>query len=178
MKCVVLTWIGENRDIPRNLPAGMPVHPARKADTSPPDDKPVPANARHIVPCTSVEAVAAASEDVRHIVAEEEPGAAPVFEEVAVAATSSAVADSAARFEVVRPSVSAFADVVDTEVSVAAVAVPVAAEVALVPAVEWQVLPSGQRDYPRSSPFSVPKPSRQSSSGLALLRKGVPVRVR
>lgn len=103
MKCVVLTWIGENRDIPRNPPGGMPVPPVRKADTYPPDDKPVPSNVRRIVPRTLVEAVAAASEGVLHIVAEKDSGVASVFEAVVVAATSSAVADSAARFETVRP---------------------------------------------------------------------------
>ena len=175
MKCVVLTWIGENRDIPRNPPAGMPVHPVRKADAYSPDGKPVPANVHHIVPRTSVEAVAAASEDVLHIV-HGEPDVVQVFGAVAVAATSSAVADSAARFEVVRPSVSVFAAVADTEKPVAAAAVLVAAEVVPVPAVEGRDLPSGRRGCQRSSPFSAPQPSRQSSSGPALLRKGVPDR--
>ena len=178
MKCVVLTWIGENRDIPRNPPAGMPVHPVRNADTYLPGDKPVPANECRIVPRTPVEAVAAASEGVRHIVAEKDSDVASVFEAVVVAATSSAVADSAARFEIVQPSVSAFAAVAGTEVPVAVAAVPVVAVVAPVPAVEGRSLPSGRRGCPRSSPFAAPQAFRQFSSSPDPLHKGVLGRVR
>lgn len=69
--------------------------PVRKANTHHPDDSPLPANG-HIVPRMPVAAVAVASAAVRHTAVVEEPDAASVFEAVAVAATSSAVADSAA----------------------------------------------------------------------------------
>ena len=66
MKYDVLTWTGENLDIPRNPPGDRRVHSVRKADTYPPDGKPVPASARHIAPHTPVAAVGVASAAVRH----------------------------------------------------------------------------------------------------------------
>lgn len=115
MKCVVLTWILENRDIRRSLPDGMPAHPARSSDTYPPGDRIVPASARHTVRRMQVAAVAVASVAVRCIAVVEEPDAVPVWA-IAVTATLSAAANSAA----VRSSVSAFAAEVDMAVSVAA----------------------------------------------------------
>lgn len=132
MKCVVLTWIGENQDIRRNLPDGMPAHPARSSDTYPLGDRIVPASARHTVRRMQVAAVAVASVAARRIAVVEEPDAVPVWA-IAVTATLSAAAYSA-----VRSSVSAFAAEVDMAVSVAAALASVAAPV---PAVVVRNLP-------------------------------------
>ena len=133
MKCVVLTWIGENQDIRRNLPDGMPAHPARSSDTYTPGDRIVPASARHTVRRMQVATVAVASVAARRIAVVEEPDAVPVWA-IAVTATLSAAAYSAA----VRSSVSAFAAEVDMAVSVAAALASVAAPV---PAVVVRNLP-------------------------------------
>lgn len=107
----------------------------------------------------------------------------PVPAAVVAVATLSAVAEdwlpvSAVRQEPEPPSVSVPAvaeDTVEPAAVVGLVRLPVvpAAVVAAEP-----VLPSVQTDCPCSSPLSVPPPSRQSSSGPAVWRKDVPVRVR
>ena len=138
---MVLTWIGENRDIRRNLPDGMPAHPARSSDTYPPGDRIVPASARHTVRRMYVAAVAVASVAVHRIAVVEKPDAVQVWA-VAVTATLSA-AGSAVRLEAVRSSVSAFVTEVDMAVPVAvAVAAALASAVAApVPAVVVRNLP-------------------------------------
>ena len=103
--------------------------------TYPPGDRIVPANARHTVRRMQVAAVAAASVVVHRIavVQEWDSGA------VAVTATLSAAADSAAHSAAVRSSVSAFAAEVDMAVSVAGALV--FAVVVLVPAGPERNLP-------------------------------------
>ena len=137
MKCVVLTWIGENRDIRRNLPDGMPAHPARNTDTYPSGDRIVPASAHHTVRRMQVAAVAVASVAVHRIAVVQEWDSGVV----AVTATLSAAADSAAHSAAVRSSVSAFAAEVDMAVPVAVAAALVFAVVVLVPAVPERNLP-------------------------------------
>ena len=124
-----------------------------------------------------VVAVAVASVAVHCIAAvqEQDFGVASVFWMVPVSATLP-VASSA-----VRPSVvAAFVAAADMAVPavVAEMLAPVVVVVVPVPVVAARDLPSVRRDCPGSSPFSVPPPSRQSSSGLAAWRKGVPARVR
>ena len=137
MKCVVLTWIGENRDIRRSPPAGRRALPVRTAGTCPPGDRTVPACARHTVRRMQVVAVAVASVAVHRIAVVEKPDAVQVWA-VAVTATLSA-ADSAAHSAAVRSSVSAFAVEVDMTVSVAAALASAVA--APVPAVVVRNLP-------------------------------------
>ena len=140
MNCVVLTWIGENQDNPRNPPACKWALPARNADTYPPDGKPVLANAYHIVLRMRVAAVAVASVAVHRIAVVGKPDAVTAWA-VVVPATLSAVG-SAVRFEAVRPSVvAAFEAVAYTAVPVAAVAMLASAVAEPVPAVVARNLP-------------------------------------
>ena len=141
----VLTWIGENRGIPRNPPDGRRVPPARIAGTCPPAGMPVPANARHIVPRMRVAAAAVASADVCHIASVWKSAVVRVF---AAAATLS-VAGLVARFEVVRPPVAAFVAVADIVLFAAVFASAVA-----VPAFAARDLPSARTGCLGSSPFS------------------------
>ena len=167
-------------------PDGNWVHPLRRDNVGRvlQGAVPAPANVSHGIPRVRVvEPVAVLAAVPYRVAVVAGRNIVPVPAAVVAVATLSAVAEdwlpvSAVRQEPEPPSVSVPAvaeDTVEPAAVVGLVRLPVvpAAVVAAEP-----VLPSVQTDCPCSSPLSVPPPSRQSSSGPAVWRKDVPVRVR